>query len=74
MLAILLGIRSSNRTPSRFFKQPFYDPKVAKFADDTKQPFAITELLSAMGGVPPLPYTGPVMVGNHEQLVAARRS
>ncbi|OAQ61842.1 alpha/beta-Hydrolase [Pochonia chlamydosporia 170] len=46
-----------------FFKKPNYDTGISKYSENTKQPFAITELLSASAfTVQPLNYTGPTMI------------
>ncbi|KIW12549.1 hypothetical protein PV08_09826 [Exophiala spinifera] len=46
-----------------FFKKPEYDTSVAEYSDVTKEPFAITELLSAATlDSRPLAFTGPTMI------------
>ncbi|KAK0717924.1 Alpha/Beta hydrolase protein [Lasiosphaeria miniovina] len=46
-----------------FFKAPDYDPAVAQFAENTKAPLAVTELLTA-SSITNLPtaFTGPAMI------------
>lgn len=56
-----------NSNSSRFFKSPGYTPDAARFAENHKQPFAVTELLS--GSAPGVTnFTGAVLViaGSHD--------
>ncbi|KAK3358291.1 Alpha/Beta hydrolase protein [Lasiosphaeria ovina] len=46
-----------------FFKAPDYDPAVAQFAENTKTPLTVTELLAASGITdPPAAFTGPTII------------
>ncbi|KAH8803052.1 Alpha/Beta hydrolase protein [Xylogone sp. PMI_703] len=46
-----------------FFKVPFYDIKVAKAADDNKQPFSLMEVITlTISNLTAPAFTGPVMV------------
>ena len=50
-------------TLPRFFKKPDYDVEVARYSEKNKQPFAITELLTAATlQLQSLAFTGPAMV------------
>ena len=47
----------------RFFKEPFYDRAVAQYAEDTKQPSGLVEILTTRSSSFISPnFTGPVMV------------
>lgn len=54
---------SLTRTRGSFFKAPFYEQKVVEYAEATKQPFGLMEIISlSITDVHSPKFTGPVLV------------
>ncbi len=56
------NILADGSSRNRFFHQPNYDIKIAKYADANKQPIAVTEFLTANPTELPHNYPGVAMV------------
>jgi len=53
-----------NAQQYQFFRPPFFDPQILQYAEATKQPVALGEILT-LGGLPAMsPFAGPVLC-NH---------